>query len=73
MKLCQIAESITKGLPFWRLSLQEERYYYYDLNDNWFVQVNSKTESEIITYTLDLKLEDITADDWEVDTWEVVE
>jgi hypothetical protein len=70
MTLNEIGSSVSKGLPFRRASYPSKLYYYYDLNDKWFIQVNSETGCELITFTLDLKLDDLTATDWEVDEWD---
>jgi len=61
---------IATGLPFRRIHWPEKLYYYYDKNDQWFIQVNTETGCELIIYTLDLKLEDLLARDWVVLTWE---
>jgi hypothetical protein len=70
MTLNEVSPSVSKGLPFRRAAYPSKLYYYYDLNDKWFIQVNSETGCELITFTLDLKLEDLTATDWEVDEWD---
>ena len=70
MTLNEIGSSVSKGLPFRRAGFPEKLYYYYDLNDKWFIQVNTETGCEIITFTLDLKLEDLMATDWDLDEWE---
>ena len=70
MTLHEITPSIENGLPFRRASFPEKLYYYYDMNDKWFIQVNSETGCEIIMYTLDLNLDDLMATDWEVDEWD---
>jgi hypothetical protein len=70
MTLNEVSPSVSKGLPFRRASYPSKLYYYYDLNDKWFIQANSETGCELITFTLDLKLDDLTATDWEVDEWD---
>ena len=70
MTLSEISPSVGKGFPFRRAAFPEKLYYYYDLNDKWFIQANSETGCELITFTLDLKLDDLTATDWEIDEWE---
>ena len=63
---------IKTGLPFRRVCWPEKLYYYYDLGEHWFVQVNNESGCEIILYTMDLSLEDLMAKDWVVLTWETV-
>lgn len=66
---------IKNGLPFRRVSWPEKLYYYYAIDEpsQWFIQVNKETGCELITYSLDLSLEDLMAKDWVVLTWESVE
>jgi hypothetical protein len=68
--LSEIASIISKGLPFKREVWPSKIYYFYDTNEQWFIQVNTETGCEIITFTLDLKLEDIEATDWTIDEWD---
>mgnify|MGYP003662174076 CR=1 FL=1 len=63
---------IKTGLPFRRVCWPEKLYYYYDLDECWFIQVNNESGCEIILYTMDLSLEDLMAKDWVVLTWETV-
>lgn len=65
-------ELIKTGLPFTRKCWQ--CWYYYDIENRWFVRAYSCPEGimECITYTLDLSLEDLLAKDWVVLTWEAV-
>ena len=63
---------IKTGLPFRRVVWPEKLYYYYDLGEHWFIQVNNESGCEIILYTMDLSLEDLMAKDWVVLTWETV-
>ena len=63
---------VKTGLPFRRVSWPDKLYYYYDLNDKWFISVNTETGCELITYSVDLTLEDLTTHDWVVLTWESV-
>ena len=70
MTLHEITPSIEKGLPFRRASFPEKLYYYYDMNDKWFIQGNSETGCEIVMYTFDMKLDDLMATDWEIDEWD---
>lgn len=65
MTITEITPSIKKGLQFRRVSFPEKLYYYYDTEYQWFIQVNTETGCEIIVYTLDLKLDDLMASDWE--------
>lgn len=70
MTLSEIASMIRKGLPFKRNAWPSKIYYFYDQNEQWFIQVNTETGCELITFTLDLKLEDIEAKDWTIDEWD---
>jgi len=65
---------IKNGLPFRRVSWPEKLYYYYAIDEpsQWFIKVNKETGCELITYSLDLSLEDLMAKDWVVLTWESV-
>lgn len=65
---------IKDGLPFRRASWPEGLYYYCAIDEptHWFVQVN-KGGYEVITYSLNLELEDLLAKDWVVLNWEAVE
>jgi len=65
---------ITTGLPFRRVSWPEKLFYYYDIDEQskWFIKVNKETGCELITYSLDLSLEDLIAKDWVVLTWDAV-
>lgn len=67
-------ELIKTGLPFRRVAWPEGIYYYYAIDEPrpWFVQVNMETGNELITYSLDLSLEDLKAKDWVALTWESV-
>jgi len=63
---------IKTGLPFTRKCWQ--CWYYYDLENRWFVRAYSCPEGimETIVYTLDLGLDDLLSKDWIVLTWESV-
>jgi hypothetical protein len=65
---------ISTGLPFRRVAWPEKLFYYYDIDEQskWFIKVNRITGCELITYSLDLSLEDLMAKDWVVLTWEAV-
>ena len=63
---------IKTGLPFRRVVWPEKLYYYYDLGESWFIQVNNESGCEIILYTIDFSLEDLMAKDWVVLTWDAV-
>ena len=63
---------IKTGLPFRRVCWPEKLYYYYDLGEYWFIQVNNESGCEIILYTIDFSLEDLMAKDWVVLTWDAV-
>lgn len=65
-------ELIKTGLPFTRKCWQ--CWYYYDLENRWFVRAYSCPEGimETIVYTLDLGLDDLLSKDWIVLTWEAI-
>lgn len=65
---------IKAGLPFRRASWPDLLYYYCAIDEptQWFVRVNKETGNELITYSLDLELEDLLAKDWVVLNWEAV-
>ncbi len=66
---------IKNGLPFRRVVWPEKLYYYCAIDEptKWFVEVNTETGCEVITFRLNLTLEDLLAKDWVVLTWESVE
>lgn len=68
--LCAILGLIENGLAFRRRDWPEKIFYYYDVEDKWFVQANSETGCETIVYRLDLSLQDLAAKDWVVLTLE---
>ena len=68
--LCAILGLIEDGLAFRRRAWPEKIFYYYDVEDKWFVQANSETGCETIVFRLDLSLEDLAAKDWIVLTLE---
>jgi hypothetical protein len=72
--LHSLLHMVENGLPFRRVAWPEGIYYYYAIDEPrpWFVQVNMETGNELITYSLDLNLEDLKAKDWVVLTWESV-
>jgi hypothetical protein len=65
---------IKDGLPFRRVSWPEKIYYYCAIDEpsQWFVKVNTENGCELITYSVDLSIDDLTAQDWVVLTWESV-
>ncbi len=69
-----ITHMINAGLPFRRVAWPGSIYYYCAIDEpsKWFVQVNRETGAELITYILDLKLEDLLSKDWVALTWESV-
>lgn len=68
--LCAILGLIEDGLAFRRRAWPEKIFYYYDVEDKWFVHANSETGCETIVYRLDLSLEDLASKDWIVLTLE---
>lgn len=73
--LSSCLEHIKNGLPFRRVSWPDKLYFYCAIDEpqKWFVQVNTETGCQMITYSLGLELEDLLAKDWIVMTWEAVE
>jgi hypothetical protein len=63
---------IRDGLPFRRLSWSGDVYNYWD-PEVGFVKCRPHCDpSEVLTYTVDLSVEDLSAHDWIVLTWESV-
>ena len=71
--LCAILGLIETGLAFRRRAWPEKLFYYYDVEDKWFIEVNEETGCETIVYKLDLSLEDLASKDWIVLTLEIME
>jgi len=69
--ITRILEGVEAGLAFKRTSWPDGFCYYYDVEERWFVKVLDTYE--IITYTLDLELQDLAAKDWVVLTLESME
>lgn len=68
MKFSQVLDALMEGKPIARDSW-ENKYLYFEKDTKWFVY-HIGEDSELITYTLDLKSEDIIANDWDIDYWE---
>lgn len=69
-----ISKMVSEGLPFRRVAWPEKLFYYCAIDEpsQWFIQVNRETGHTLITYHLELSLEDLLAKDWVVLTWESV-
>jgi hypothetical protein len=70
--LASCLKFIHGGFPFRRLSWSDDVYNYYD-PEFGFVKCRPHCEpSEVLTYTVDLSAEDLSARDWVVLTWDSV-
>ena len=69
-----LSRMVSEGLPFRRAAWPEKLYYYCAIDEpsKWFIQVNRETGNEMITFQLELSLEDLLAKDWVVLTWDAV-
>ena len=76
MTLQEITPSIEKGLPFRRSDWEDDFYYFYNTDNSRFVRHTYMgdlgDDYDMIEYTIRLDLEDLTAKDWIVLTWESV-
>lgn len=70
MKFSEVIDALMEGKPISRSSWTGGKFMYLDKEHNWFVYyIKEDYESddyEKITYRLDLKPEDVIANDWEI-------
>ena len=70
MKFSEVIEALMEGKPISRSGWTGGKFMYLDKEHNWFVyyikEDYEEDNYEMITYRLDLKPEDVVADDWEI-------
>ena len=73
MKLSEVLDALMEGKPITRAAW-EQKYMYYDKDDNCFVYVRCpddiESRYELWSLTLDLYPSDLIADDWDIDYWD---
>jgi len=76
MKFTEVLDSLMEGKPITRTSW-EQKYMYYDKDENCFVLVrypdDIERSYELWSLTLDLYPSDLIADDWDIDYWDTEE
>ena len=76
MKFAEVIDSLMEYKPILRSGWPDGKFLYLDKEQNWFVyRIGEDYDEEDdyegynyeeITYRLDLKPEDVIADDWEI-------
>ena len=68
MKFSEVVDSLMEGKPISRTGWADDKFLYFDKEQNWFSYHIEEDEDdyEKITYRLDLKPGDVVADDWEI-------
>ena len=75
MKFSEVIDALMEGKPISRSGWTGGKFMYLDKEHNWFVYYikedceeddYEEDDYEEITYRLDLKPEDVVADDWEI-------
>jgi len=73
MKFTEVLDSLMEGKPITRTSW-EQKYMYYDKDENCFVLVrypdDIESRYELWSLSLDLYPSDLIADDWDIDYWD---
>ena len=76
MKLSEVLDALMEGKPITRAAW-EDKYMFYDKDDNCFVFVrypdDIERRYELASLTLDLEPRDLIADDWDIDSWDTEE
>ena len=76
MKFSEVIDSLMEYKPILRSGWPDGKFLYLDKEQNWFVyrigedydeeDDYEEDDYEEITYRIDLKPEDVIADDWEI-------
>ena len=75
MKFSEVVDSLMEGKPISRTGWTGGKFLYLEKEHNWFVYYikedyeeddYEEDDYEEITYRLDLKPEDVIANDWEI-------
>jgi hypothetical protein len=73
MKLSEVLDALMEGKPITRAAW-EQKYMFYDKDDNCFVFVrypdDIERRYELASLYLDLEPRDIISDDWDIDFWD---
>jgi hypothetical protein len=73
MKFSEVLDALMEGNPITRTSW-EQKYMFYDKDDNCFVFVrypdDVERRYELASLYLDLEPRDIISDDWDIDFWD---
>ena len=73
MKFSEVLDAFMEGKPITRAAW-EDKYLYYDKEENCFVLVrypdDIESRYELLSTTLDLYPSDLIADDWDIDYWD---
>ena len=76
MKFTEVLDALMEGKPITRAAW-EDKYLYYDKEENCFVLVrypdDIESRYELWSLSLDLYPSDLIADDWDIDSWETEE
>jgi hypothetical protein len=74
MKFSEVVDVLMEGKPISRTDWKNNDYMYYDKEENSFVFVHYpddlENRYEMGSWVLDLKPQDVIADDWEIDVWD---
>lgn len=73
MKFTEVLDAMMEGKPITRAAW-EDKYLYYDKEENCFVLVrypdDIESRYELWSLSLDLYPSDLIADDWDIDYWD---
>ena len=73
MKFSEVLDALMEGKPITRAAW-EDKYLYYDKEENCFVLVrypdDIESRYEVWSLALDLYPNDLIADDWDIDYWD---
>ena len=74
MKFTEVLDALMEGKPITRTAW-EQKYMYYDKDENCFVLVrypdDIERRYELLSSALDLFPSDLIADDWDIDYWDI--
>ena len=74
MKFSEVVDALMEGKPISRTGWENNDYMYYDKEENSFVFVRNPNDLEnryeMGSWVLDLRPQDVIADDWDIDIWD---
>ena len=74
MKFSEVVDALMEGKPISRTDWVNNDYMYYDKEENSFVFVHHPDDLEngyeLGSLFLDLRPQDVVADDWDIDIWD---